>query len=153
MLKIPEGFENAVNDYKLNLVQVRESERLQFGTQDVNTVFEVRRKIFKKDYEGLERRYRHQEIDSELGLVIGAITESKELMRHALRQKRGQMNVCTALEELKMEGIKEGAISGIIKTYQEFDRPSSDAALKIQMEYGLGQQEAREYVRRYWRKK
>ena len=63
--------------------------------------------------------------------------------------------MCVRLwEELKMEGIKEGAISGIIKTYQEFDRPAaSDAALKIQMEYGLGQQEAREYVRRYWRKK
>ena len=80
-MKIPEGFENAVNDYKLNLVQVRESERLQFGTQDVNTVFEVSRKIFKKDYEGLERRYRHQEIDSELGLVIGAINRYTYRMR------------------------------------------------------------------------
>lgn len=113
MLNIPEELRAIVNDYRMNLIQVRESEQLKFQNRDVHTVFEVSRNIFKKDYEKIEDIYREREIDSELGLVIGAITESKELIAHALERKGGRMNMCTALEELKKEGIEQGIERGI----------------------------------------
>lgn len=113
MLNMPEELRAVVNDYKMNLIQVRESEQLRFQNEDVSTVFEVSRNIFKKDYEKIEDIYREREIDSELGLVIGAITESKELINHALKRKGGRMNMCTALEELKREGIEQGIEQGI----------------------------------------
>lgn len=55
-------------------------------------------------------------IPAELGVVIGAITESQQLIDHALKseQKGGQINMCTALEDLKKEGIKESIKKGII---------------------------------------
>lgn len=53
----------------------------------MQTVFDVSRNIFKKNYGRIEDIYREQEIDSELGLVIGTITESKELINHALERK------------------------------------------------------------------
>ena len=42
-------------------------------------------------------------IPADLGLVIGAITESQKLIDHALEseQKGGQINMCNALEELR----------------------------------------------------
>ena len=55
-----------VNDYKMNLIQVRESEQLRFQNPDVQTVFDVSRNIFKKNYGKIEDIYREQEIDSEL---------------------------------------------------------------------------------------
>ena len=110
MLNVPEELRAVVNDYKMNLIQVRESEQLRFQNEDVRTVFEVSRDIFNKDYVKIEDIYREREIDSELGLVIGAITESKELINHALKRKGGRMNMCTALEELKREGIEQGKI-------------------------------------------
>lgn len=52
-------------------------------------------------------------IKSELGLVVGAVTETRELMNHALARKGGAMNMCRALEELKQEGWEEGRKKGI----------------------------------------
>lgn len=56
-------------------------------------------------------------IPAELGVVIGAITESQQLIDHALKseQEGGQINMCTALEDLKKEGIKESIKKGIIE--------------------------------------
>ena len=46
-----------------------------------------------------------QPISPELALVVGAITESQELIDHALEnEKKGAINMCTALEELKKRG-------------------------------------------------
>ncbi len=113
MLKIPNGFRNAVNDYSMNLVQVRESEKFSFQNRDVRTVFEISRNIFKKDYAKIRNIYREQEIDAQLGIVIGSITDSRDLINHALKKKGGRMNMCTALEELKREGVREGIREGI----------------------------------------
>lgn len=73
------------------------------------------RNIFKREYGKISDVYKNQEIDSEIGLVIGAITESQEIMNQALKQKGGRMNMCKALEELKREGIAEGIEKGIEK--------------------------------------
>lgn len=115
MLNIPEKLQPIINDYKMNLIQVRESELLKFQNPDVQTVFDISRNIFEGNYKKIKDIYREQELDSELGLVIGTITESKELINHALERKGGRMNMCSALEELKKEGIEEGLLEGLQK--------------------------------------
>lgn len=115
MLKVPEELRPVVNDYKMNLIQVRESEDLPFHNADVQTVFEISRNIYKRDYKKIEEVYQDKEFPSELGVVIGAITDSQELVNQALERKGGRMNMCTALEELKKEGRTEGITEGIIK--------------------------------------
>lgn len=113
MLNIPKKLRFVVNDYKMNLIQVRDSERFHFTNPDVQTVFEVSRNIFKREYGKISEVYKDQEIASEIGLVIGAITESQEIISQALERKGGRMNMCRALEELKKEGIAEGIEQGI----------------------------------------
>lgn len=115
MLNIPKKLRSVVNDYKMNLIQVRDSERFRFTNPDVRAVFEVSRNIFKKEYGKISEVYKDQELDSEIGLVIGAITESQEIISQALERKGGRMNMCRALEELKQEGIAEGIEQGIEK--------------------------------------
>ena len=112
MLKIPEELRPVVSDYKMNLIQVRESEELVFHNGDVQAVFEISRNIYKRNYKKIEEVYQNMELSSELGIVIGAITESPELVNQALERKGGRMNMCTALEELKKEGITEGRKEG-----------------------------------------
>ena len=107
MMEIPAKFRPLVNDYRMHLIQVRESEELHFHNPDVRTVFEVSRDIYNKNYDKLQNIYQEETLDPELGLVIGAITESKELINHALEKKGGSMNMCKALEELKQEGARE----------------------------------------------
>ncbi len=55
--------------------------------------------------------YENKEIPSELGLVIGTITNSQSLIDRALEAEEkegGQMIMCKALEELRMEGVLQG---------------------------------------------
>lgn len=105
MLTYPEDLAELVSDYKMNLIQLRDSEGLQFRNKDVQTIFEVSRLIYEKKYGKITSIYKDQRITSELGIVIGAITESQELINYAAASgKGGQIDMCTALKELKEEG-------------------------------------------------
>lgn len=141
MLNIPNELQPVVNDYKMNLIQLKESESIKFQNTEVQTVFDVSRNIIKGNYEKLTDIYHEQEIDSELGLVIGAITESKELMNLALEKKGGKMNMCSALEQLKREGIEEGLQRGRIETLADLVKDGilniKDAAARL----GLSEKE------------
>ena len=125
MLEIPDYLENLVSDYKMNLIQVRNSEGLHFKNKDVQTIFELSRLIYQKEYGKITSIYKNQEITSELGIVIGAITESQQLINYAAEMEigGGQFNMCRALEELVESGIEKGKIVGIeegkIKTLTE----------------------------------
>lgn len=158
MLNIPKELKPVVNDYRMNLIQVRESEQLKFQNEDVCTVFEVSRNIFKGDYGKIEDIYRDREIDPELGIVIGAITESKELINHALEKRGGKMNMCTALEELKKEGIQEGRkegiqegkIAGFVEACKSFGETMEATVARMRKKCGLSEAEAEACVKKYW---
>lgn len=128
MLNIPENLCSVVNDYRMNFIQVWDSGQFNFKNPDVRTVFEVSRNIFKREYNKITDVYKNREIDSELGLVIGAITESKELINQALERKGGRMNMCKALEELKLEGMEKGIEKGkIVARYEDGMTPEEIA--------------------------
>ena len=109
MLEIPEKLEPLVSDYKMNLLELRKSGLLQFHNSDVDTVFDVSRSIYERNFEKINTIYKEKAIPSELGIVIGAITESQKLIDHALRseERGGQIYMCGALEELVNEGRME----------------------------------------------
>ena len=81
MLNIPEEFKPLVSDYKFNLIELRKSEDLKFINQDVSTIFEITRFIYNREYDKINHIYKEQTIPTELGLVIGAITETQKIKR------------------------------------------------------------------------
>ena len=98
IVEMPEEIERIFSDYKMNLVQIRESDRYVFHNDDVKTVFEISREIFNGNFDKIAALYKHREIDPELITVIGKITDSAELMRQG---NNGEVsNMCTALEKL-----------------------------------------------------
>ena len=163
MLKIPEKIRPLVSDYRMNLIQVRASESLCFNNPDVNTVFDVSRSIYARDYAKIKEVYKDHDIPAGLGLVIGAITESQKLIDHALSsgQKGGQINMCNALEELRREGVEEGkqegrqegileGIRATVRTCRNFNISEEDTIKNIMTEFSLSQEEAVNYVKKYW---
>lgn len=164
MLEVPEKIKPLVADYKMNLLELRTSGSLQFHNQDVNTVFDISRSIYERDYNKINTVYKDRLIASELGVVIGAITQSQELIDHALEveQKGGQVNMCSALEELKREGkqeglqegkkegLQEGMIAGTIKTCKKFKLDQEAAIKNIMEEFSLSKEDASNYVKKYW---
>lgn len=164
MLEVPEKIKPLVADYKMNLLELRTSGSLQFHNQDVNTVFDISRSIYERNYNKINTVYKDRLIASELGVVIGAITQSQELIDHALEleQKGGQVNMCSALEELKREGkqeglqegkkegLQEGMIAGTIKTCKKFKLDQEAAIKNIMEEFSLSKEDAINYVKKYW---
>ena len=92
-----------------------------------------------------------QPIPAELGVVIGAITESQKLIDHALKseEKGGQMYMCNALEELVNEGVQTG-IQVHIKTCKKFKFDEKSTIDDIGKEFSISEEEAMAYVKKYW---
>lgn len=151
MLDVPEVLKSAVSDYRMNLIQVLESDGFNFRNPDVRTVFDISRKIYTHQYDKITEIYGQKMLDPEIGLVVGTITESKELINQALRNEGGGFNMCTALEELKQEGIQMGEIRGIIKIYQEFGFSKESAAERILKEFKMSREKAGSLVDQYWK--
>ena len=107
--------------------------------------------------------YSDHDIPADLGVVIGAITESQKLINHALEleQRGGQINMCNALEELRQEGVEEGrqegrwegileGIRATVRTCRNFNISEADTVRNIMNEFSLSQEEAVNYVKKYW---
>lgn len=117
IVEMPEEIGEIFSDYRMNLVQVRESDKYQFHNEDVRTVFEISRELFKGNFGRIEELYGTQNIKSELLAVIGKITDSRDLVRQS--ESKEVKNMCTALERLKEEGIREGIQKGIQEGIQK----------------------------------
>ena len=90
MLDVPEILKPLLTNHKMNLIQVRDSDTLNFQHPDVAAVFDISRSIYKEDYDKIRSYYNTQNPDfsAEIGMVIGAITESKQLIDYALEIER-----------------------------------------------------------------
>ena len=121
------------------------------------------RLIYARDYAKIKEVYSDHDIPADLDVVIGAITESQKLINHALElEQRGrQINMCNALEELRQEGVEEGrqegrwegileGIRATVRTCRNFNISETDTVRNIMNEFSLSQEEAVNYVKKYW---
>ena len=78
--------------------------------------------------------------------VISVTTNSK------LKYPKGQevVDVCTAIEEMKMDSKLEGKIEGAVETYRELGVSFPDAIQRLADKFNLSLQKSEEEVRKYW---
>ena len=167
MLCIPEHLTPLVSDYKMNLIQIRNSDSLIFHNNEVHTVFDLSRLIYNKEfdkifkeYKGRDVSYMNQKFDTELSLVIGTITNTKSFINHALQSdsEGGSINMCRAFEEWQEEciqkgvatGITQGEIIGTLKTYKKFSVSKEETLKNIITDFSLSEEDARNYMEKYW---
>ena len=108
------------------------------------------------------------------GYILQCVKSSQpyqKLIDHALEleQREGQINMCNALEELRQEGIEEGRLEGrqegrregrwegilegiraTVRTCRNFNISETDTVRNIMNEFSLSQEEAVNYVKKYW---
>ena len=111
IVEMPEEMERIFSDYKMNLVQIRESEQYTFHNEEVRAVFEISREIFNGNLDKINERYRNRDLTPELITVIGKITDSAELVRQGKIEEVA--NMCTVLEKWEKENIERGTKRGI----------------------------------------
>ena len=109
MIEMPDEIKDIFVDYRMNLLQVRDSSQYIFQNEDVQTVFEISREIFEEQFDKIKEQYKDRDIKSELLTMIGKITDSKEMIKQGL-EREVDVNMCKALEKLKNEGKAEGKL-------------------------------------------
>ena len=111
VVEMPPEIEAVFSDYKMNLLEVRDSGKYLFNNRDVEVVFDITRKTFAGNIEEIRQKYEHEKLSSEMLSVIGKMTGSKEIMEMGNNKEVDSM--CTALEKLKQQGIDQGKKEGI----------------------------------------
>ena len=160
MLVIPEYLKPLVSDYRMNLVQVRQSENLCFQNQDISIVFDMIRSIYNKDYETFHEMYKDKIMSTELGLTVGSVVKSQAIINEVMKmeEKRSEVDMCDALQRWfdeavqkgKMEGILEGKIEGVISTCRRFHISREETVKNLIEEFSLSKSRAEEYIKMYW---
>lgn len=119
IVEMPEQVAAAFSDYRMNLLQVRESSKYHFSNEDVQTVFEISEYIYNERFDEIWKKYESRDIKAELATVIGTITESDHIVEQAAEKEGGFINMCGALERLEKRGIEQGFEKGIEKGIEQ----------------------------------
>ena len=109
--EMPEEMQSVFSDYKMNLLEIRDSGKFAFQNEDIQTVFEITREAFAGHFDRIREKYGSKKLTSELLTVIGKMAGSGEIMD--MGSNEGVDNMCTALEKLKQQGIEQGIERGI----------------------------------------
>lgn len=114
--KIPDSLSKMVNDYHINLLEIRKWERMDVFQTDVRQVFEFIR--YSKDKKRLGELVTtdpyYKEMEEDAFDVVVRYTKAKELVQIKDYHKRdGGINMCEALTALIEEGRAEGKAEGI----------------------------------------
>lgn len=123
----------------MNLIEVRDSKQYIFHNKDVKDVFEICREIFCGNLDTIRNNYKDKDISIDAANAIQAIANLSSLFEINTKGVTN-MNMCTALENLKNEGKKEGKKEGKIEILTQLVNDGlisiSDAAEKLNVSVG-----------------
>lgn len=149
MLNILPLFQRFMNEQSIHLLQVRDTGHLEFENPDNKDFFKLIELFYhngKIDLDTFKEKYPDMEIYWETLAAIGVATGSMELVEYAQEHEGGRLNMCTALENLKQNGIQEGMAKGMITAYREVNLPEEDIIQKLQEKLQLSYEEAQDYL-------
>lgn len=113
MISMPDNIKAYFSDYKLNLVQILDSDKYTFYNEDVRDVFNIIRNIYNDDFDSIYREYESRNVDIDVMELISNITSVPKLMDLCTdTEQGGTVNMCEAMKRFQAEceskGMKEG---------------------------------------------
>lgn len=134
IVEMPEEIDSIFSDYKMNLLEVRDSGKYIFNNTDVQSVFEITRETFVGHFDAIREKYGDKELGAELLTMIGQMTGSKKLVSMGINKEAD--NMCTALEKLIEDGRNDGILTSVKNLMESMGWTAEQAmdALKISRE-------------------
>ncbi len=104
MVSMPDNIKAYFSDYKLNLVQILDSDKYTFYNEDVRDVFNIIRNIYNDDFESIYREYESRNVDIDVMELICSITSVPKLMDLCIdNEQGGTVNMCEAMKRFQAE--------------------------------------------------
>ena len=108
MLSIPEGLEEYVNDYQMNLVEIRNSQ-LKFKEKDNKDLFELCQMIYADKKTSAEQKRQIIEYADKNKVKKSVLEAAGAIVGKEIRVKgKGRKRMCTFFEELEKECEERG---------------------------------------------
>ena len=141
-----------IPNYKINVVDIVHMKDIFVFRSDLQQVFGMLKYKGSKDklnnYINQNSEY-FNNIDRETALVIGELLNSEEIIKTAEEIREGeQINMCKALEDLKMEGRLEG----MIDLCKEFGLSLEATIVKVAEKLGETEEMVKDQVEEYYNK-
>ena len=140
-----------VPDYKINLIapeQMSDDEIKEFKTSLKEVMLYIK---YSKDKNKLLEIAQEDpdflSVDRQAAEVINTVTNSK------LKYPEGKetINMCLAIEEMRMDSKREGEIKGAVETYQEVGISLQETSRRVSVKFNLPLQLAEDKVKKYWK--
>ena len=139
-----------VPDYRINLIapgDMPEEEIGEFQSSLKEVLLYIK---YSKDKEKLQevmqKNKNFRSLERQAADVIRVTTNSK------LKYQEGrEVNMCQALEEIRMDGIMEGEMKGFVEAYREVNISLQDTIQRIAEKFNLSLQKSEEEVKKYWK--
>ena len=111
---MPDNIKAYFSDYKLNLVQILDSDKYTFYNEDVRDVFNIIRNIYNDDFDSIYREYESRNVDIDVMELICNITSVPKLMDLCTdTEQGGTVNMCEAMKRFQAECESKGRNEGI----------------------------------------
>lgn len=157
MRDIPEELQAYVNNYPIHVIEVCRLENTNVFRTDLKQIFDFIR--FSKEKEKLialvQREPAYQEMDEAAYDMVAEYADVEGLIEMKKYHERdGKVNMCKALEDMRMEALEEGlgqGIKAIVEICQEFHVSEEEAVDRICDKFRLPRERAEECVRKYWK--
>ena len=122
MKEVPKEAKKWIQDYEINLLELRESEGLPFQDEEVRSVMEICRYILKGEKEKLRKEYGGRSVNQVIAQSVGEFLQEKRFRKES--EGKEEIDMCQMIdhwiEDGKQEGIligkQEGILEGICKT-------------------------------------
>lgn len=144
------GLEDAVMqhvpDYRVNLIapgNMTEYEIGEFQSSLKEVLLYIKYSKDKEKLQEVTQKYKNfRSLERQAADVINAVTNSKS----QYQKEQEAVDVCMALEEMKMDSKREGEIKGSVETYKEFHCSLQDTVQRIAEKFSLSLQKSEEEV-------
>ncbi len=140
-----------VPDYRANLIapgNMSEEEIEEFKSSLKEVMLYIKYSKDKKKLQEVTQKDKNfRNLERQAAEVISAATNSK--LQYA--EGQGVVDVCAAIEEMKMDSRIEGEIKGSVETYREVGFSLQDTIKRVAGKFSFSLQKSEEEVRKYWK--
>lgn len=154
-IQLQKELKRLVPEYPLHILDLNAVTDYSKFQTELRTVFELYRcRNNKKEFmEYVEGHEECRHLDEENCRIIGRFTNTEKLLLKADKDKEEKdMDVGTAIWDIREEGVQEGITQGIkalVEICKEFGHSKEEIADKLMQKYALSKNEAEKYVEEY----
>lgn len=111
MVDMPEMMEERFSDYKMNLLQIRDSGDYTFHHGDVKLAFGITKELLEGNIKKIEEEYANEILTSSVRKFIGAVVSVPEFLE--TKKDEEEITMCRAMDAYRKEILEQGIERGI----------------------------------------